>query len=227
MEFKRATLETCAEATDTVVVIDVLRAFSCAAFAFAAGAEEIILVQEAADAFALQQKIPDALLMGEVDGLPIEGFDYGNSPSALKNLRLTGRHFIQRTSRGTLGVVRSTRANIILAGSFCCAKATANHILKRAPDTVTFVVTGLGQNGMGDEDIACADYLESLLRGRQPDPEPFLKRVGESVIGQLILDPTRPEFPEDDLPCCTDLDRLDAAMLVTRQNGLLVMKPAR
>ena len=227
MEFKRVTLEACSEATGTVVVIDVLRAFTCAAFAFSAGAEEIVLVQEAAEAFALQRKMPGVLLMGEVDGFPIEGFDYGNSPSALMNLDLTGHHLIQRTSCGTLGVVRSTRADIILASSFCCAKATANCILDHAPNTVTFVITGLGENGMGDEDVACADYLETLLQGHQPAPEPFLRRVIESVIGQLLLSPSRPEFPADDLPCCTDLDRFDFAMLVRRVNGLLVMKPAQ
>ena len=227
MEFKRVTLEACSEATGTVVVIDVLRAFTCAAFAFAAGAKGIVLVQEAAEAFALQREMPGALLMGEVDGFPIEGFAYGNSPSALMNLDLTGHHLIQRTSRGTLGVVRSTRADIILASSFCCAKATANFILDHAPDTVTFVITGLSENGMGDEDVACADYLETLLQGHQPAPEPFLTRVRDSVVGQLLLNPSYPELPAEDLPCCTDLDRFDFAMRVRRENGLLVMTPAK
>jgi 2-phosphosulfolactate phosphatase len=227
MEFKRVTLETCSAATGTVVVIDVLRAFTCAAFAFAAGAKEIILVQETAEAFALQRKMPGALLMGEVDGWPIEGFDYGNSPSALMNLDLTGHQLIQRTSRGTSGVVRSTRADMILTSSFCCAKATANYIIDLVPDTLTFVITGLGENGMGDEDIACADYLEALLQGRQPALGPFLMRVRESVIGQAFLNPSYPELPAEDLPCCTDLDRFDFAMRVRRKNGLLVMKPAQ
>ena len=220
MKFERVALETCSEATGTVVVIDVLRAFTCAAFAFAAGAKEIILVQKTAEAFALQRKMPGVLLMGE-------GFNYGNSPSALLNLDLTGHHFIQRTSRGTLGVVRSTRADMILTSGFCCAKATAKYILDHAPNTVTFVITGLGKNGMGDEDVACADYLETLLQGHQPAPEPFLTRVRESVIGQLLLNPSYPELPADDLPCCTDLDRFDFAMQVRRVHGLLVMKPAQ
>ncbi|MGB9800251.1 MAG: 2-phosphosulfolactate phosphatase, partial [Thermanaerothrix sp.] len=42
--FQRANLETCAQAADIVVVIDVLRAFSTAAYAFAAGADRILLV---------------------------------------------------------------------------------------------------------------------------------------------------------------------------------------
>jgi 2-phosphosulfolactate phosphatase len=227
MKFERASLETCSEATGTVVVIDVLRAFTCAAFAFAAGANEIILVQEPAEAFALQRKMPGVQLMGEVDGFPIEGFDYGNSPAALMNLDLSGHQLIQRTSRGTQGVVRSTRADMILTGSFCCARATANFILDHAPDRVTFVITGLGENGLGDEDVTCADYLEALLQGHQPAPEPFLTRVIESVVGQFFLNPKYPELPADDLPCCTDLDRFDFAMRVRRKNGLLVMKPTK
>jgi len=226
MKFKRVPLETCSDATGTVVVIDVLRAFSCAAFAFAAGAKEIMLVQETADAFALKQKMPGVYLMGEIDGYPIEGFDFGNSPSALINLDLSGYRLIQRTSRGTQGVVRSTQAEMILTGSFCCARATADFILNHAPDSVTFVITGLGENGLGDEDLACADYLEALLQGHQPDPEPFLRRVIESVVGQLFLNPSYPQLPADDLPCCMDLDRFGFAMPVRRENGLLVMKPA-
>jgi 2-phosphosulfolactate phosphatase len=227
MEFKRVTLETCSDATGTVVVIDVLRAFTCAAFAFSAGANEIILVQETAEAFSLQQKKPGVLLMGSVNGFPIDGFDYGNSPSALINLDLTGHQLIQRTSRGTLGVVRCTRADMILTSSFCCAKATTDYILDHATDRVTFVITGLDENGMGDEDVACADYLEFILQGHQPAPEPYLTRVKESVTGQLFLNPRYPELPAEDLPCCTDLDRFDFAMLVRRKNDLLVMNPTR
>jgi 2-phosphosulfolactate phosphatase len=78
-----------------------------------------------------------------------------------------------------------------------------------------------------NEDVACADYLESLLQGHQPIPGPFMTRVRESVTGQLFLNPIYPELPADDLPCCTDLDRFDFAMLIRRKNDLLVMKPTQ
>ena len=44
MIIQRATLQNCHTATGTVVVIDVLRAFTTAAYAFDAGADDITLV---------------------------------------------------------------------------------------------------------------------------------------------------------------------------------------
>ena len=160
MEIRRATLDTCSPVTGTAVVIDVIRAFTTAAFAFAAGAQDITLVGAVNDAFALRHRTPGALIMGKVNGLPVKGFDLGNSPSALIGLDLTGRRLIQRTSAGTQGVVLSTRADTILADSFCCAGATARYIVQFSPPALTFVITAISPDDEGDEDVACADYLK-------------------------------------------------------------------
>src|SRR6266508_6970461 len=103
MHFERATLETCGAAIGAVVVIDVIRAFTTAAFAFAAGAREIVLTSAVEEALALRAHFPGALVMGEVDGLPVEGFDFSNSPAELIGRDLGGRRMIQRTSAGTQG----------------------------------------------------------------------------------------------------------------------------
>jgi 2-phosphosulfolactate phosphatase len=216
-------LEDCAEVTGTVMVIDVLRAFTCTAFALGAGIESIFLVGEVEDAFALRQRMPDALLMGEVESRRVPGFNFSNSPAELAGLDLRGRRMIQRTSNGTQGMVRSVRAQTILAGSFCCAKATVEFIRRQNPSTLSFVITGYGPDGRGDEDVALADYIAAQLHGETPDPEPYLERVRQSVIGQRFPDPNWPDFPPEDLPCCTDLDRFDFAMPVERQDGLLIM----
>jgi 2-phosphosulfolactate phosphatase len=55
------------QATGTVVVIDVIRAFTTAAFAFAAGAVDITFASTVQDALALREHTPGALVMG-VDG---------------------------------------------------------------------------------------------------------------------------------------------------------------
>lgn len=223
MDFKFTTLETCSTATGVVVVIDVLRAFSAAAFAFAAGAQDIVLVSGINEALALKAQFPGALVYGENHGLKVDGFDFGNSPSELSRQDLTGRRLIQRTSAGTQGVVRSTRADRLLVSSFVLAEATVRYIRQLAPPTVTFVVTGVIYGRDGDEDMALAEYLQARLRDEWPDPAPYLARVPRSTSGRIFADPAQPEFPAADLELCIQLDRFDFALEVTRQAGLLVL----
>jgi 2-phosphosulfolactate phosphatase len=206
-----------------VVVIDVLRAFSTAAYAFAAGAAEIILVSTVEEALSLRARRPGSFAVGEVGGLPVEGFDYSNSPSQIADLDLNGRLLIQRTSSGTQGVVRSTQAGVLLAASFVCARATARAIAGLKPQAVSFVITGLGNNGYGDEDAACADYIEALLTGKPADIQGYLRRVLESPPGRIFADPAQPEFPAADLDYCTRVDCFDFAMQVQRRDGLHVL----
>jgi len=224
IHFQCASLDTCAQATGLVVAIDVLRAFSTAAYAFAAGAREIILVSTVAEALVLREGVPGTLVMGEVDGLPVPGFDLSNSPVEISHQDLTGRRLIQRTTAGTQGVVRSRRAETILVASFCNARATAEAIQRHSPASVTWVITGQRPGGWGDEDAACADYLESLLHGREPNLEPLLQRVRASPAGRFFTDPNQPEFNPADLEYCLAVDRFDFAMPVERRDGYLVMK---
>jgi 2-phosphosulfolactate phosphatase len=223
MHFNRATLENCSEAIGTVVVIDVLRAFSTAAYAFAAGAEQITLVGTVEEAFALRASAPSSLLIGEVEGLPIPGFDFGNSPSALAGLDLTGREMVQRTSAGTQGIVRSSRAHSLLATGFCCARATARWVRNQSRD-VTFVITGAFSDDHGDEDAACAGYIQDLVSNPTADPAPYLARVRRSAAAAKFNDPAEPDFPLTDLECCLAVDIFDFAMLVHREPGQLVLR---
>ena len=110
MEIRRVTLDTCHEADGVVVVIDVLRAFTTAAFAFDRGADEILLVSTVEEAFKLRDRNSDCLLIGEVDGLPIKGFDLPNSPTAVAKVDLSSPRLIQRTTAGTQGIVLASKA---------------------------------------------------------------------------------------------------------------------
>ena len=224
MKFQHATLENCEQLSGTVVVIDVLRAFTTAAYAFSAGAESILLVSTIEEAFQLKQNYPEALLIGEEWGLPIERFDYGNSPIPFVNGDLTGRKIIQRTSAGTQGVVRSKNARVLLASSLCCASATAQYIRSISPKVVTFVITGYHSDDRGEEDRACADYIESLLKGEQTDQREYVNRVRASAAASIFLDPNQVDFPLPDLDYATTVDTFNFAMLVERKNGLFVMR---
>lgn len=228
MLIRRATLETCAAADGLVVVIDVLRAFTTAAFLFNAGVEEITLVATVEEALALKQADPSLILLGEVGGRPIDGFDYGNSPSVIQNLDLRGRRAVQRTSAGTQGVVRSTGASAILMCSLVVAGATLNHIRQTGWQTVTFVPTELNPSGgddtQGDEDAACADLLEDGLLGRQTNLDEIRRRVRASKSGRNFTSGARPDLPPQDLELALQIDRFNFVMSVERRGGLWVAR---
>lgn len=133
MKFNYTTLETCHTATGIVLVIDVLRAFSTAAYAFSRGAKEIYLVSEAQEALDLKSKTQNAKAMGEVGRLPPEGFDFRNSPTRILEHDLTDIALIQRTGAGTQGAVRCKNAEVMLATSFVVAQAISNYVLKLNP----------------------------------------------------------------------------------------------
>lgn len=88
------------------VVIDVLRAFTTAAWALGAGAKRVLLVATVEEALDLGRSIPGSRVMGEVGGAPPAGFHFGNSPPTLARGDVGGRTLIHRTTAGTQGVLR-------------------------------------------------------------------------------------------------------------------------
>ena len=207
IKIRKTTLDTCHDANGVVVVIDVLRAFTTAAYAFDRGAEEICLVSTVEEAFELRERDPRCLLIGEVDGLPIDGFDLPNSPSALEGLDLSTRRLVQRTTAGTQGVVLATNADHLFVASLCVASPTAKCISALGPDVVTFVETGLRAKGGGEEDVACADYISSLLLDTPLSSTNVQNRVRSSRAAAKFSSSENPAFPAADLERALNVDR--------------------
>lgn len=215
-----------AGARGVVVVIDVVRAFTTAAFAFAAGAQRVILAGTVEQALALRERYPGSLVMGEVGGLPVPGFDLWNSPAQFQGLDLTGRTLIQRTTAGTQGVVLATQAERLLTASFVVAGATARVLAALRPAEVAFIVTGVREEnpGSGSEDVACAEYLSALLNGEQPDPADYLKWL--ATRGTRIEGAIEEQINQfmDDLKLCAAVDRFDFVMEVRRIGQDFIME---
>ena len=203
------------------VVIDVFRAFSTAAYAFARGAADVVLVGPVEEAFALRRRWPDALIMGEVDGRRVDGFDFGNSTSVIARADLSGRRLIQRTSAGTQGVLAAQRADQIVLGSFVCAGAIVRHIRRRDPAVLSLVAMGVGATRPAPEDEGCADLLEARLRGTPLDEAALLRRLESGDTGQRFEEDSD-DFPRADVPHCLRLDVFDFVLTVARRDGLLI-----
>jgi 2-phosphosulfolactate phosphatase len=228
MQILRSDLPHCGELDGAVVVIDVLRSFTTAAYALAGGADEVLAVGSIDAARALRAQDRGAIAVGAVGGgAPAPGLDMGNSPSQVAALGLAGRRLIQYTAGGTRALVACDHAGVLLAASLVCAGATAAYLRALAPQSVTLVVTGIWADRDGDEDHACADLIEALLRGDDPPRAPFAARVRDSDFGRRFTAGTDPHLPPADLDFCAAVDRFDFAMPITRTPEGAAIRRAR
>jgi 2-phosphosulfolactate phosphatase len=201
-------------ATGTVVVIDVFRAFTTAAYAFAAGLSEIALVNSVEEAFAVP-----GFRMGEVGGRLIPGFDHNNSPSQLVGRKLEGPE-VQRTGAGTRCVVAATGATELWLASLVVASATARALAGQ--DRVTLVASG--RPGEGEEDIACAEWIGAVLQGNRAPTESVVAAVLKSRAAAKHTSEDL-DLPLEDLPCVTAIDAFSFAMKAERQEGRVIARP--
>lgn len=203
---------------DAVVVIDVLRSFTTASVAIDRGAPAIFLASGPAAAFALQRQWPQAKLVGALGGgRPVPGFDYGNSPSALSRLSLSGQSLILSTVAGVRGLLRFSNVPLVFGGALCIAAATAEALRRARPRRVALVVTGEWVSRDGDEDLACAEYLRALLTGQVVDQASFVQRVRQSDFGRQFGTREAPHLPIADLDFCASCDRFDFSLRLHRE----------
>ncbi|MEU0953844.1 2-phosphosulfolactate phosphatase [Streptomyces niveus] len=213
-----------AELTETpsvAVVVDVMRAFTVAAWAFAQGAEKIVLAESLHEALALKARHPDWVALK--DGPPAPGFDAVNSPALLRSVDLGGRTVVQKTTAGTVGALAVKEASLVLCAGFVVAEATARLLRTRECDSVTFVVTG--EDGHAEEDLTCAQYIAKRATEAGTDPAEFLHRAAKSRAAAELATGVRQGAHPDDVALCLELDRFPFAMVATSEDPLMVLRP--
>lgn len=209
------------EVPPVAVVVDVMRAFTVAAWAFAQGAERIVLAGSLDEALALKARHPGWVTLK--DGPPAPGFDAVNSPGLLRCVDLGGRTVVQKTTAGTVGALAVKEAPLVLCASFVVAEATARLMRARGSERVTFVVTGEG--GRADEDLACAQYIARRATGADTDAAAFLHRAATSRAAAELTRGVRQGVHSDDVALCLELDRFPFAMVAALEDSLMVLRP--
>lgn len=204
-------------ATGLTVIIDVFRAFSLEAYLFGQGAKEVFAVKDVGQAFAFREEHPDWLLAGERGGKKVDGFDFGNSPSAFAGRDLTGKTVVHTTSAGTQGLSAAVHADEIVTGSLVNARAVAEYILRKQPESVSLVAMGNSGIRTAEEDILCARYIKSILEGHPINVQPLADELARTA-GKKFFDPAQAEvFPERDFALCTDCDRFSFVIRAERE----------
>ena len=217
-------LEGARRATGTVVIVDVLRAYTVAAVALSRGADKIVLVAEIEEALALRREGVGQICMGEVGGMRPEGFDFNNSPSQLARADVRGKTIIHSTRAGTVGMNAATNADRLFGGSFAVASATVEAIHRIDPPVVTIVAMGSEGRVRTDEDEQCALYLRNLLLGVQPDKNAVRSLVLAGSEARKYGNPATPHFPAEDRDMAVTIDSHDFPIVVNREDGLLVAR---
>lgn len=202
-----------------VVVVDVIRAFTTAAYAFAAGAASIHLVATAEEALEFVRSHPGAQAMGEVGGRRPDGFDYPNSPAVLARSDVAGRTLVQRTSAGTQGAVAAVAATRMWASGLVCATATARAVEAAGLGDPTYVITGRfadrPDRPAADDELAAAT-IDRIRCGAAIDRDAIAAALlaTDEAAATLALGPGHVD--PADIELCSRVDAFDFAMEVVR-----------
>ncbi len=219
-----------AELPGRVVVLDVLRATSTLVEALANGARAVVPVATADDAGRIAQGIgrDSVVLCGERKGMPIEGFDLGNSPLEFGADVVADLTLVMTTTNGTRAflAVAERRGGVdgavseVLAGSFLNLGAVVARLA--AEDTATALVCAGREGRFALEDALCAGAIvrglleadadvegndgasaaASLAAGHLPE---LAKALAGTAAGRRLAEIGRAE----DVVFCATVDRTD------------------
>ncbi len=202
-------IEGAKKAKGITVIIDVFRAFSVEAYFMENGADKIIPVGSVETAYKLKKENSEIILAGERHGKILPGFDVGNSPSELIKMDTKGKTVVHTTSAGTQGIANAQNAAEILGASLLNAKATAEYIKRLNPANVSLVCMGLEAKEPTDEDTLCAEYIKSILEGREQDISEKIEDL-KFTSGAKFFDKAQNDvFPEKDFHMCTELNKFN------------------
>lgn len=153
------------------VTIDVLRACTTVAYAFANGARSAIPAEEVEEATKLLASLDrrSTLLCGERNGLKIKGFDLGNSPLEYTKDVVGGKTLIMASTNGTPAMARASVAKVQLLCSFVniglVAEALKGAEGEAGGGTDVAIVCSGRMGRMAIEDVVCGGMLVHLLDG--------------------------------------------------------------
>lgn len=155
-------------ADQAVLVIDVLRATSTIVTALAAGATSVVPVNDPAEARKLAEALGDSILLaGERDGLPLPGFDLGNSPLEYTSEKVQGKVVVLSTTNGTVALRRVQTAEMIGTAAFLNAAAAADWAVRALKDGLKVMLVCAGTvRRFSWEDTCLAGLVTSLIQER-------------------------------------------------------------
>lgn len=196
-----------AAARGVAVIIDVFRAFTCAPLLLRMRPRELLLEADIGRCLGLRG---DAVLVGERNEEPIEGFDLPNSPFLILRAGpacFEGRTVVLRTTSGVAGaLIALGHADEVLLASFINARATAAYLRTRGASHVSLVAMGTHGEIPAPEDERCGDCIESLLCGGTYDHIAATAEILASDSARRFFATDKSYLPAADPAICLQRD---------------------
>lgn len=162
------------------VVIDVLRATTVATTALSAGARSITTCPSVEEAFQFRQNAKPKpgdqppLLCGERECRPIDGFDFGNSPSEYSPAGVGARDLVMTTTNGTRAISEASNCDQMFLACFANVTAVADRIVQDMPEGGLLRLVCAGTNGaVTGEDVLMAGALMAVCHKKLSDTSRF------------------------------------------------------
>ena len=177
------------------VVVDVLRATTTIIHALAAGCTAVRPCAEVEEARQLagQMRAGRVLLGGERGGVPLPGFDLGNSPHEYTTQTCRDNTLVLTTSNGTRAILRAAEAERIALAGFVNYSAVCEQ-LQHDPRPIHIVCAGTeGEVALEDTLLAGAlvDYLCETTEVRLNDSARLawdcFEHHGQVLLGSLEI----------------------------------------
>ena len=194
-----------------VVMIDVLRASTTMVHALVAGAKCVIPCREVEETRRQRETITseDVVLGGERAGLPIEGFDLGNSPSEYTPEAGRVKAIAFTTSNGTLALMQCRAAARISIGAFVNLSAVVE---RRTGERPIHLLCAGTRGRITREDVLCAGAICGRLMQTVVDD------TAVNDQARIALSTWRAAVP-DQLQCPSSFAPLLARALLDTQGG--------
>ncbi|MGA9141605.1 MAG: 2-phosphosulfolactate phosphatase [Methanocella sp.] len=134
------------------VIVDVLRATSTIVMTLSCGAARVIPVRDYDEALAVGRRL-NALTVGERNGIKVEGFVHGNSPTELSVIPLKGKTIVMVTTNGT---------QIMVEGGIIASTLNAGAVARAIAATPHAYLLASGSPRKSDEDLCAAGLIERI-----------------------------------------------------------------
>ncbi len=114
--------------------------------------------------------------------------------------------------------MNAVHAEEILTGSLVNARAVADYISRRQPETVSLVAMGNGGERTAREDVICARYIKCLLEGRPCLIDEEIRSL-KTAGGEHFFNPhTQEIYPQEDFWLCTKHDIFPFVLRVEKRD---------